>query len=230
MNPADSTEFLSQTAQFTQVETLQKMAKQQEAQQAASQLLAASTMIGRPVSYSLTVGGATATPTPTSVMSVRGTLPKDAAVGTTESTTTNVFTKSGKKIPLELDFTKTASGWNLQVLNNGSKVGPPVGVSFNSAGDRTINDVVIPASTLNGVVGTNGDWSATGITVGFGAAGDPTHLQLAGTSTVAIVEQDGNDGQTATGIVTGVHLTVDGPQLAIGGRQIPYTSVTDVSA
>src|SRR6476619_3305359 len=53
MNPADSTEFLSQTAQFTQVETLQKMAKQQEAQQAASQLLASASMIGRPVSYSL---------------------------------------------------------------------------------------------------------------------------------------------------------------------------------
>jgi flagellar basal-body rod modification protein FlgD len=230
MNPADSTQFLTQTAQFTEVETLQKMATQQAAQQAASQLLAASTMIGRPVSYSLTAGGAAGTPTPTSVMSVRGTLPSDAAVGTTETTTTNVFTKAGTKIPLELDFTKTSSGWTVQALSNGSKLGSPIGVSFNAAGDKTINDVVIPASTLDGAIGTAGDWPATGITLGFGSAADPTRLQLASASTVAIVEQDGNDGQTATGVVTGVHLTADGPQLLIGGQQIPYTSITDVQS
>ena len=77
MNPADSTQFLSQTAQFTQVQTLQKMAKQQAAQQAASQLLAASTMIGRPVSATRCRQTARpGTPTPTSVVSVRGSLPK----------------------------------------------------------------------------------------------------------------------------------------------------------
>ena len=36
------------------------------------------------------------------------------------------------------------------------------GDAGNAAGDRTINDVVIPASTLNGVIGTNGDWPPTG--------------------------------------------------------------------
>ena len=229
MNPADSTQFLTQTAQFTEVETLQKMATQQAAQQSASELLAASTMIGRPVSYSLTAGGATASPTPTSVISVRGTLPKDAAVGTTETSTTNVFTKAGTKIPLELDFTKTATGWTVQALSNGATLGSPTAVSFNSAGN-TVNDVVIPASTLDGVIGTAGDWPATGITLGFGPVNDPTRLQLGTNSTVAVVEQDGNDGQTATGVVTGVHLTADGPQLVIGNQQIPYTSVTDVQS
>jgi flagellar basal-body rod modification protein FlgD len=231
MNPADSTQFLTQTAQFTEVETLQKMAKQQEAQQAASQLLAASTMIGRPVTYSLTAGGATTTPKPTSVMSVRGTLPKDAAVGTTAIATTNVFTAKGAKIPIELDFTKTAGGWTVQALSNGSKLGKPMDVTFNAAGDRAINDVTIPAATLDGAIGTTGDWPAAGITLGFGSANDPTRLQLeSGAATVGVVEQDGNDGQSATGIVTGVHLSADGPQLVIGGQQIPYTSVTDVQS
>ena len=79
------------------------------------------------------------------------------------------------------------------------------------------------------MIGTTGDWPATGITLGFGSAGDPTQLQLAnGPATVAVAEQDGNDGQNATGIVTGVHLTADGPLLVIGGQHIPYTSITDV--
>ncbi len=227
MNPADSTQFLTQTAQFTEVETLQKMEKEQATQQSASQVLAASTMIGRPVTYALATTG---TPTPTSVISVRGSLPSDAAVGTTESTTTDVYTNQGAKVPLELDYTKTASGWNVQASSNGSKLGNPVAISFDTSG-HTSNDVTIPAAALDGVVGAAGDWPPTGITLGFGSAGDPTRLQLtSGTSTVGVAEQNGNDGQTANGIVTGVHMTSDGPQLLIGGQLIPYTSVTDVQS
>ena len=74
MNPADSTQFLTQTAQFTEVETLQKMEKEQATAQAASQVLSASSMIGRPVTYSLTANGGSGAPTPTSVISVRGSL------------------------------------------------------------------------------------------------------------------------------------------------------------
>ena len=231
MKPADSTEFLSQTAQFTQVETLQKMAKQQEAQQAASQLLASASMLGRPVSYSLVPAGGSGTPQPTTVVSVRGSLPKDAAVGATATTGTNIFTSKGTKIPIDLSFTKTATGWNVQAVSNGAKLGQPIAVAFNATGDRTINDVTIPETTLNGVIGTAGDWPSAGITLGFGSAGDPTRLQLSsGSATVGVAEQNGNDGQTATGLVTGVHLTADGPQLVIGGQLIPYTSITDVQS
>jgi flagellar basal-body rod modification protein FlgD len=229
MNPADSTQFLTQTAQFTEVETLQKMEKEQAAAQSASQVLAASSMIGRPVTYSLTTTGGSGTPKPTGVLSVRGSLPKDADVGATASATTNVFTEQGKKVPLELDFTKTAAGWNVQASTGGAKLGSPVAIKFDSSGDRVTTDLTIPASALDGITGTAGDWPATGLTLAFGAASDPTRLQVAsGPSTVGVAEQDGNDGQTATGIVTGVHLTTDGPQLVIGGQQIPYTAITDV--
>jgi flagellar basal-body rod modification protein FlgD len=229
MNPADSTQFLTQTAQFTEVETLQKMAKQQAVQQAASQVLAASSMIGRPVTYSLTANGGPGVATPTHVMSVRGSLPKDAAVGATATATTDVFTNQGAKVPLELNFTKTATGWNVQASTHGTKLGKPVAITFDASGDHSSSDLTIPAAALDGIVGTTGAWPQTGITLAFGAANDPTRLQLAsGPASVVVAEQDGNDGQTATGIVTGVHITADGPQLVIGGQQIPYTSVTDV--
>jgi flagellar basal-body rod modification protein FlgD len=229
MNPADSTQFLTQTAQFTEVETLQKMETEQASAQAASQVLAASSMIGRPVSYSLATTGGSQTPRATSVVSVRGSLPSDAAVGATATAATNVYTTQGDKIPINLDFTKTATGWTVQAATGASKLGSPVAVAFDSSGDRVTTDLTIPASALDGIVGTAGNWPATGINLAFGSAADPTRLQLAsGPATVAVAEQDGNDGQTATGIVTGVHMSTDGPQLIIGGQQIPYTSITDV--
>jgi flagellar basal-body rod modification protein FlgD len=231
MNPADSTQFLTQTAQFTEVETLQKMEKEQVTAQAASQVLSASSMIGRPVTYSLTVNGGSGVPKPTQLMEVRGSLPKDAAVGATATATADVYTTQGAKVPLQLDFTKTTAGWNVQASTHGAKLGNPVAITFDASGDHSSNDLTIPASALDGIVGTAGDWPQTGITLAFGAANDPTRLQLAsGPASVAVAEQDGNDGQTATGIVTGVHLTADGPQLVIGGQQIPYTSITDVQS
>ena len=45
-------------------------------------------------------------------------------------------------------------------------------------------------------VSLTGDWPATGITLGFGAASDSTRLQLgSGPATVAVAEQNGNDGR-----------------------------------
>src|SRR6476659_1288176 len=52
-HPADSTQFLTQTAQFTQIETLQKISQQQEIQASASQMLAATSLVGRQVTYAV---------------------------------------------------------------------------------------------------------------------------------------------------------------------------------
>ena len=52
--PTDSTQFLTQTAQFTEVSTLQQIEKDQQAIQHTNQLLAASGMVGRGVTYSTT--------------------------------------------------------------------------------------------------------------------------------------------------------------------------------
>ncbi len=50
-NPADSTQFLAQTAQFTQVEKLADIAEGQANMLAAQQLLSASNLVGRTIAY-----------------------------------------------------------------------------------------------------------------------------------------------------------------------------------
>ena len=246
MSPADPTQFLTQTAQFTQVQTLQSIQQSQQSAAMASQVLASSSMIGHSVTYSLVEGsanGVAVPPTQTSLVQVRGTLPSDAQTGASFDTTTNVYTNSGTKIPLDLKFTKTDSGWTMQPMSNGASIGPAQNITFDAGGAISSGDISVPASALaningtaatdwppSGIVGTSGDWPATGITLGFGDSSDPTRLQLAsGPSTVDVAEQNGNDGNTATGVVTGMHMTADGPTLVIGGQDIPYTSVIDVA-
>jgi flagellar basal-body rod modification protein FlgD len=230
LHPADATQFLTQTAQFTQLETLQKIEKQQETQAHASEMLAASSMVGRQVTYALN-NGVQQAPTPTSVIAVRGTLPKDAAVGSRAVATTNVFTKDGAAIPLTLSFTRTADGWTVQAKNGNSEIGSPLALSFDSSGDHTNSSLSIPTTALDTIPGAAGSWPAAGITLSFGTAGDPTRLQLgSGPATVAVAEQNGNDGTKANGVVTGVHFTTDGPKLVIGGQEIPFASITDVQA
>jgi len=50
-NPADGTEFLAQTAQFTQVEKLSQMADEQQSLVKAQLMLNASGMVGRTITY-----------------------------------------------------------------------------------------------------------------------------------------------------------------------------------
>ncbi len=230
LSPVDSTQFMTQTAQFTQLETLQKIEKEQSALTSSNQVLTASSLVGRSVTYSLSATpGAKQTPTPTTVVSVRGTLPKDATTGAHATAHVDVYTASGTKVPVTLDFARGADGWTLQVSSNGHDLGNSFPLQFDASGDHSNGDVSIPASALNGLAGTTGEWPPTGITLGFGGTNDPTRLQLAsGPATVAIAEQNGNDGQYATGIVTGFHITADGPQLHIGTQDIPLSSVSDV--
>jgi flagellar basal-body rod modification protein FlgD len=50
-NPADSTQFLAQTAQFTQVEKLAAIAESQAGMLKAQQSLSASNLVGRTIAY-----------------------------------------------------------------------------------------------------------------------------------------------------------------------------------
>jgi len=61
LSPTDSTDFLTQTAAFTEVSTLQQIETDQTQIQNTNQLLAASGMVGHAVTYS-TTGIAPATP------------------------------------------------------------------------------------------------------------------------------------------------------------------------
>ena len=77
----------------------------------------------------------------------------------------------------------------------------------------------------------SGTWPAAGVTIKMGTSDDANHIEMgAGTSRLAAFEQNGGDGQSLTGIVTGVHITSDGPQLEIDGRDVPLASVMEVQA
>lgn len=230
LSPTDSTQFLTQTAQFTTVSTLQQIEQDQQAIQHTNQLLAASGMVGRGVTYS-TTGIAPATPVATSAVTVGGNLPQDAPVGKRVNVTTTAYNNIGTKIPLQLQYTRTADGWSMQASSNGQAIGDPQDITFDATGERTSPDITLKASDLDGLPGTPGTWPPTGLTIAMGSATDTTRLEMGtGASSVAVLEQNGGDGQTLTGLVTGIHITADGPQLQIDGRSVPLSAVTEVQA
>jgi flagellar basal-body rod modification protein FlgD len=230
LSPTDSTQFLTQTAQFTEVSTLQQIETDQQAIQHTNQLLAASGMVGRGVTYS-TTGIAPSTAVATSTVSVGGNLAQDAPVGAHVTVSTTAYNNVGSQVPLDLQYTRTAGGWSVQASSDGQLIGGPSDITFDATGQRTSADVVLSESALDKVSGTTGTWPATGVTIDMGSANEPNRIAMgAGASNVAVLAQDGGDGQTLTGIVTGVHVTTDGPQLEIDGRDVPLASVTEVQA
>jgi flagellar basal-body rod modification protein FlgD len=230
LSPTDSTQFLTQTAQFTTVSTLQQIEQDQQAIQHTNQLLAASGMVGRGVTYS-TTGIAPATPVATTTVTIGGNLPQDAPVGKHVNVTTSVFNNIGTKVPIDLDYTRTATGWSMQASSKGQDIGGPKEVTFDSTGERTSSDVTLAATDLDALDGTSGTWPAAGMTIAMGSPTDTNRVEMgSGAANLAVLEQNGGNGQTLTGIVTGIHITADGPQLQIDGRSIPLTAVTEVQA
>jgi flagellar basal-body rod modification protein FlgD len=230
LSPTDSTQFLTQTAQFTTVSTLQQIEADQQALGHTNELLAASGMVGRGVSYS-TTGIAPTTAVATTKVSVGGNLAQDAPVGAKVNLDTTMYNNVGTKVPLELQFTRTADGWSAQASSGGKNIGSPQTITFDATGQRTSADFTLGMSDLDDLDGTSGTWPPGGVTVAMGAANDTNRVEMgAGTSDMAVLEQNGGDGTSLTGVVTGIHITADGPQLEIDGRDVPLASVMEVQA
>jgi flagellar basal-body rod modification protein FlgD len=230
LSPTDSTAFLTQTAQFTTVSTLQQIEQDQQAIQHTNQLLAASGMVGRGVTFS-TTGIAPTTPTATTQVMIGGNLSQDAPVGKRVNIATSVYNSIGTKIPLQLEFTRTADGWSMQASSKGNNIGGPKDITFDATGERTSANITIPMSDLDSLPDTHGTWPAAGFTVTMGDSSDPGRLAMdTGPSTVGVFEQDGGNGQSLTGVVTGIQITADGPQLMIDGRAVPLSAVMEVQA
>ena len=234
MSPQDGTEFLTQTAQFTQLESLQKIEKLMTAQSAASEVLEASSMVGRKVQVALPQGQA-GTPVGSTWMSFGGNLPKDATIGAKVDSTITVLANDGTKVPLRAQLTKLADGpdgqtnWELRTFSSTTQISGPHTISFDRSGTRTSPDPVITAKQLNEIPSARGKWDAAGLTLKLGGADDPGRLRIGdGPSTFAAREHNGSDGASVTGIVTGVRFTIDGPLLKIGGREIPHGNVMEV--
>jgi flagellar basal-body rod modification protein FlgD len=232
--PKDGSEFLAQTAQFTMVEKLSALEQQGKDAARASEVLAASTMIGRSVTFALDAGDAPV-PTPTTTMSIGGTLPAAASPGTKVEVPAAAYTKGGIAVALRLELTRLpeqeqGSAWEVRAFHGTQQVGAPSTITFDEHGARTGGDLVLGAAALDTVPGTAGTWAPAGVTVAFGSALDPGRLRVAaGPATVALREQDGGDGTTLQGIVTGMRFDpIHGALLRIGTRDVPLGAVVDV--
>ena len=187
-------------------------------------------MVGRGVTYS-TTGIAPTTATATSAVTLGGNLSQDAPVGAHVTVNSTAYNSVGGHVPLKLLFTRTADGWSMQASSNGQSIGPPSNITFDATGERTSPDITLASSSLDNLPNTSGTWPAAGVTIKMGSSDDANHIEMgAGTSRLAAFEQNGGDGQSLTGIVTGVHITSDGPQLEIDGRDVPLASVMEVQA
>ncbi len=231
MNPQDSTQMLAQTAQFTMVEKLADIETEMGKASAANEVLEAGSMIGKSVS----IGNQSGLPSTTTVAHVGGNLPADAPVGAQVETTTTLYTNDGTAVPIKLQYTKLANGsdgsehWQLRTYLSTTQLSGPAAVDFDSHGERTSPDVVLTTDELENVPGTHGKWDPSGVRLDMGASSDATRLRSgSGQSTLEVFDQNGTDGKTVTGVVTGAQFTSSGPLLTIGGKQYALADVTEV--
>lgn len=232
LDPQDGTEFITQSAQFTMVEKLTSIEKQALNQTATNEVLAASSMIGRRVNAALNTGE-TPTPIATTSIDIGGNLPVDATAGAQTESTIKIYTSDGAAIPLRVQFTKVdhdgANDWSLRTFVGNQQISGPVTVSFDASGQCTTSGVSISALQLDRIAGTSGKWDESGVALSFGSATDPARLHSGvGGASASARSQDGSDGMTFNGVVTGVRFDINGPILRIGNHEVPMGAVLEV--
>ena len=165
MNPTDSTQFLTQTAQFTEVETLNNIETDIKAQSASSEVLEAGSMIGKDVSVSTPSG----TPAVTTVANVGGDLSIDDSVGSTTSTTATLYTSKGDQEPIQLQFTRMPDGsdgskhWQARAFVSTTPIAGPFNVDFDSNGELTSGDINFDLGAARRGTQTSGESGPNGV-------------------------------------------------------------------
>jgi flagellar basal-body rod modification protein FlgD len=232
MNPTDSTQFLTQTAQFTEVEALNNIESDLKQETAANEVLEAGSMIGKNVSVATQNG----TPAVTSVVHLGGNLSVDDPVGTVTSTNTTLYTNKGTAEPVKVELTKLAnnsdgsSRWAARAYVSTTPIAGPYEVDFDKNGELTSGDLTISSSQLDNIPGTNGEWDPNGVRIDLGSATDTDRLRVAtGADALTTFGQNGTDGTSVSGVVTGVEFTANGPLLTINNKQFQMTDVTNVN-
>jgi flagellar basal-body rod modification protein FlgD len=231
MSPTDGTQFLAQTAQFTMIEKLDQMNAAIQSNAASNEVLEAASMIGKHVSVA-TKDGAKAV---TTVDHLGGQLSSDAAEGTVVKSTSTLYTKQGTQVPVTIELTKGKNGadgsthWKGRVMLQSQQLGSNFTVDFDSHGDRTSANPQLTMADLDAVPAARGMWDSSGVTFDFGGADDPRRLRTgSGSSSFTEQGQNGTDGSSVTGVVTGARFTADGPRLTINGKEYALSDVTDV--
>ena len=231
LQPTDSSEFLAQTAQFTMVEKLEEIEKQNKTAASANEVLAAASMIGKSVTWRPTESQP---PQATTKVSLGGNLPANATTGTTLQTNTDVYTSGGKKVPVRLTMSKvdaeSGSAWEMHIYSGNVELGPARTVTFDANGECTSGNVNITAPQLEQITGTTGGWPAGGIVLSGGQGSDTGRLRTSnGAGTLAVREQNGSDGTSYTGVVSALKIDPEkGALLRIGEHDVALSNITDV--
>jgi flagellar basal-body rod modification protein FlgD len=232
MNPTDSTQLLAQTAQFTEVEKLNDISTEMKSQAAATEVLEAGAMVGKDV----TVGTSGGAPAVTTVAHIGGNLSVDDPVGTSTSTTTTLYTTKGTAVPVRIQLTKLPDGsdgtkhWEARAFVSTTQIAGPFNVDFDNHGELTSGDITLTAAQLENAPGTTGEWDPNGLRLDLGTAGDSSRLRVAtGGDSLTSFGQNGTDGTSIRGVVTGVQFTANGPLLTINDKQYQLGDVTNVN-
>jgi flagellar hook protein FlgE len=157
--------------------------------------------------------GQTMAPTATKNGEVSGNLDSTAAVGATAQTSVTMYGADGTQHPVNYSFTKTASGWNLQLLNSAGtalaltdSAGAPLAtpsttqaITFNSSGVMTSPSSPAQFYVNPGVAG----WSAP-VTI------DLSGMTQYGGSTTALAQTPVTGGGSAMGTLQSFALGDDG--------------------
>ena len=190
-------------------------------------------MVGRGVSYSTTGIAPSTAVADDDRLGRRQPRRRTRRSARTVTANTDVYNNVGTKVPLHLAVhahRRRLDGAGVERRDRRSA--SPQNVTFDATGERTSADFTMPACRprrprrhdrhLAADRRHARDWAPRPIRTASRWA--------AGTSKMAVLEQNGGDGTSLTGIVTGMHITADGPQLAIDGQRLPLASVTEVQA
>jgi flagellar hook protein FlgE len=169
--------------------------------------------------------GQTIAPTATKDGSVAGNLDSSAATGATAQTSVTMYDAEGNEHPVNYAFTKTASGWNLQLLNSG---GTALALTDNAGVALT------PASSTEAITfNTSGVMTAPAggqfyVDPGVTGWAAPVTIDLSGLtqyggSTTALAQTPVTGGGSAMGTLQSFSLGDDGSITGVysnGQRQL----------
>ena len=153
--------------------------------------------------------GEQVSPVITSQISLGGNLPSEAAVGTVQSSSLNVFDSQGRTVVLDLSFTKTGTdAWDLTATYGDPAVAVPLtdnSLQFDANGRLSI-PADFNANIAAGSIPNIGDVALT-----FGGDDVSAEVtQLAAGGSVAAITQDGSTTGQLIGLTVGEDGTITG--------------------
>ena len=142
-------------------------------------------------------------PTATAASTVGGNLPGDAAVGTVVTSSITTYDAQGAQRPVSYRFSKTAADtWSLTMSENGTTLGTAT-LTFDAGGKLTSAPTVTYPASYGGTVTVD----LSGVT------------QYAGSSTVAVLSQDGS----AMGSLQAFTISPDGTLVGVFSNGLKQT-------